>query len=125
MAHSPNAHKPNSAQKAMFGLSAHRYGTAPRPFPLSRLTRRFPVLEVARLRENSLTAAVEDTKLELLDTKILMVDQAAALLKGKGRGVRASVVALAIGAATAMTPAGAEPVAQDPVDRPEGEHKMN
>ena len=66
---------------------------------VSFLPRRYPVLEVARLRESNLTAPVEETKLELLDTEILMVDQAAALVKEKGRGVRASVVALAIGAA--------------------------
>lgn len=65
----------------------------------SFLPRRYPVLEVARLRQNNLTASVEETKLELLDTEILMVEQAAALVKQKGRGVRASVVALAGGAA--------------------------
>ena len=66
---------------------------------VSFLPCRYPVLEVARLRENNLTASVEETKLELLDTEILMVEQAAALVKQKGRGVRASVVALALGAA--------------------------
>jgi hypothetical protein len=59
----------------------------------SFLPRRYPVLEVARLRQNYLTASVEETKLELLDTEILMVEQEAALVNQKGRGVRASVVA--------------------------------
>ena len=65
----------------------------------SFVPRRYPVLEVARLRENNLTAPVEETKLELLDTEILMVEQAASLVKQKGRGVRASVVTLAVAAA--------------------------
>lgn len=65
---------------------------------LSFLPRRYPVLEVARLRENNLTAPVEDTKLELLDTEIVMVDEAASLVRKKGQGVQASVISLALGA---------------------------
>jgi hypothetical protein len=42
---------------------------------------------------------VEETNLELLDTEILMVEEAAVLVKQKGRGVPASVVALTIGPA--------------------------
>ena len=66
---------------------------------VSFLPRRYPVLQVARLRGNNLTVPVDETKLELLDTEILMVEEAASLVKQKGLGVRASVVSLAVGAA--------------------------
>lgn len=66
---------------------------------VSFLPRRYPVLEVDHLREDYLMASARETKLELLDTEVLMVEEAAELVKQKGRGVRASVVALAVGAA--------------------------
>ena len=69
---------------------------------LSFLPRRYPVLEVARIRDSSLTASAAETRLALLDTEIRMVERAASLVKQKGRGVRASVVALALGAALAV-----------------------
>jgi hypothetical protein len=64
----------------------------------SFLPRRYPVIEVARLRETNLTAPVEETKLELLDTEIVMVEEAASLVRKKGRRVQASVICLAVGA---------------------------
>jgi hypothetical protein len=63
------------------------------------LPRRYPVLEVERLRESNLTASIAETRLELLDTQIEMVREAASLVKQKGRRVRVSVVCLAVGAA--------------------------
>lgn len=65
---------------------------------LSFLPRRYPVIEVGRLRENNLTAPAEETKLELLDTEIVMVDEAASLVRKKGWRVQASVISLAVGA---------------------------
>jgi hypothetical protein len=63
------------------------------------LPRKYPVLEVGRLRERNLTAPVAETQLELLDTQVEMVRQVAALVKQKGGRVRVSVVSLAVGAA--------------------------
>jgi hypothetical protein len=63
------------------------------------LPRRYPVLEVERLRESNLTASADETRLELLDTQIEMVREAAALVKEKGRRVRVAVVCLAVAAA--------------------------
>lgn len=63
------------------------------------LPRRYPVLEVQRLRQNNLTAPEVETRLELLDTQILMVQQAASLVRRKGQRVGASVLCLAIAAA--------------------------
>jgi hypothetical protein len=65
---------------------------------LSFLPRGYPVLEVARLRENNLTASEEETKLELLDTEIVMVDEAGRLVRTKGRRVQVAVTSLAVGA---------------------------
>jgi hypothetical protein len=59
------------------------------------LPRRFPVIEVLRLRDRYLTAADEETRLHLLDTQIEMVRQAADLVRRKGRRVKASLVCLA------------------------------
>jgi hypothetical protein len=61
------------------------------------LPRQYPVIEVGALR-SLLTAAEEDTKLELLDTQIDMVRQAAALVKRKGRRVQGAVVLPAVAA---------------------------
>lgn len=63
------------------------------------LPRRYPVLEVYRLRQSYLTAPETETRLHLLDTQIQMVQEAADLVKLKGRRVQASVGCLAIGAA--------------------------
>ncbi len=63
------------------------------------LPRRYPVLEVERLRQSNLTASEEDTRLELLDTQIEMVKEAATLVRQKGWRVRAAVGCLAIAAA--------------------------
>ena len=63
---------------------------------LSFLPRRYSVLQVARLRQSNLTAPTQETKLELLDTEIVMVEKAATLVRQKGLGVRISVVCLAI-----------------------------
>jgi len=60
--------------------------------------RRYPVLEVER-RQSNLTAPEAETRLELLDTQIVMVEEAAALVKQKGWRVRAAVGSLAIAAA--------------------------
>ncbi|MBV9660128.1 MAG: hypothetical protein JO337_03115 [Acidimicrobiales bacterium] len=65
---------------------------------LSFLPRRYPVLQVARLRENNLTAREEETKLELLDTEIAMVDEAAMMVRTKGGRVQGAVISLAVGA---------------------------
>ena len=63
------------------------------------LPRRYPVLEVGRLRQSNLTASEAETRLELLDTQIVMVEEAATLVKQKGWRVRAAVGSLAIAAA--------------------------
>jgi hypothetical protein len=70
---------------------------------LSFLPRRYPVLQVGRLRESNLTARAQETKLELLDTEVLMVEQAAKLVKQKGLGIRVSLICLAISAALVVT----------------------
>ncbi len=63
------------------------------------LPRRYPVLEVERLRQANLTASEAETRLELLDTQIVMVKEAATLVRQKGWRVRAAVDGLAIAAA--------------------------
>ncbi len=63
------------------------------------LPHRFPVLEVERLRQANLTASEAETRLELLDTQIEMVKEAATLVRKKGWRVRAAVVSLTIAAA--------------------------
>jgi hypothetical protein len=60
--------------------------------------RQYPVLEVQILRGN-LTASEAETQLELLDTQIEMVKQAAALVKRKGLRVALSTGCLAVAAA--------------------------
>ena len=62
------------------------------------LPRRYPVLDVYRLRQNYLTASPGVTQLYLLDTQIEMVKEAAELVKHKGRRVKSSVGCLAISA---------------------------
>jgi hypothetical protein len=57
------------------------------------------VLEVERLRQSNLTASEAETRLELLDTQIVMVKEAATLVKKEGWRVRAAVGCLAIAAA--------------------------
>lgn len=59
------------------------------------LPRRYPVIEVLRLRDRYLTASEAETRLHLLDTQIEMVRQAADLVRRKGRRVKASVICLA------------------------------
>jgi hypothetical protein len=63
------------------------------------LPRRYPVLEVERLRQANLTASEAETRLELLDTQIVMVKEAATLVRQKGWRVRAAVGGLALAAA--------------------------
>jgi hypothetical protein len=63
------------------------------------LPRRYPVLEVYRLRQSYLTAPEAETRLHLLDTQIQMVQEAADLVKRKGRRIRVSVGCLANAAA--------------------------
>lgn len=63
------------------------------------LPRGYPVLEVERLRQSNLTAPLEETRLELLDTQIVMIRETAALLQQKGWRIRASVGCLAVAAA--------------------------
>ena len=67
------------------------------------LPRRYPVLEVERLRQANLTASEAETRLELLDTQIEMVKEAATLVRQKGWRVRAAVGRLAIAAALVVT----------------------
>ena len=62
------------------------------------LPRRYPVLEVYRLRQSYLTALEDETQLHLLDTLIEMVTEAAELVKHKGRRVKLSVGCLATSA---------------------------
>jgi hypothetical protein len=62
------------------------------------LPRRYPVLEVQPLRDDYLTAPEVETQLDLLDTQIEMIRQAAELVKHKGRRVGLSVGCLAIAA---------------------------
>jgi hypothetical protein len=63
------------------------------------LPRRYPVLEVGRLRQANLTASEAETRLDLLDTQIVMVNEAAMLVRQKGWRVRAAVGCLAMAAA--------------------------
>ena len=74
------------------------------------LPRRYPVLEVERLRQANLTASEAETRLELLDTQIEMVKEAATLVRQKGWRVRAAVGCLATAAALVvagiLTPMG-------------------
>jgi hypothetical protein len=65
------------------------------------LPRRYPVLEVERLRQANLTASEAETRLELLDTQIVMVKEAATLVRQKGWRVRAAVGSLAVAAEVA------------------------
>jgi hypothetical protein len=58
----------------------------------------YPVIKVGPLR-GLLTAREVEARLELLDTQIDMVQQAAAFVKRKGRRVRFSVMCLALAAA--------------------------
>lgn len=67
------------------------------------LPRHYPVLEVSRLRQSNLVLPEAETRLELLDTQVEMVKEAADLVKRKGRRVRASVGCLAIAAALIVT----------------------
>jgi len=67
------------------------------------LPRRYPVLEVERLRQANLTASEAETRLELLDTQIEMVKEAATLVRQKGWRVRAAVGCPAIAAALVVT----------------------
>jgi hypothetical protein len=60
--------------------------------------RRYPVIEVLRLRDRYLTASEDVTRLHLLDTQIEMVRQSADLVRRKGRRVKVSVVCLAAAA---------------------------
>ncbi len=60
--------------------------------------RRYPVLEVQVLRGN-LTATEAETQLELLDTQIEMVREAAVLVRRKGLRVGLSIACLAAAAA--------------------------
>ncbi|MHB8431081.1 MAG: hypothetical protein ACYDDZ_11235 [Acidimicrobiales bacterium] len=60
------------------------------------LPRRYPVLEVERLRQANLTASEAETRLELLDTQIEMVKETVTLVRQKGWRVRAAVGCLAI-----------------------------
>jgi hypothetical protein len=62
------------------------------------LPRKYPVLEVGRLR-GSLTAPEGETRLELLDTQIEMVREIGELVKRKGRRVQGAVACLAVAAA--------------------------
>ena len=50
------------------------------------------MLEVQRLRQNNLTAPEVETRFELLDTQIPMVQQGASLVRRKGQRVGASVL---------------------------------
>jgi hypothetical protein len=59
------------------------------------LPRGYPVLEVYRLRQRYLTALESETRLHLLDTQIEMVQEAADLVRRKGRRIRLSVGCLA------------------------------
>lgn len=62
------------------------------------LPRRYPLLGVERLRQSNLTASEAETRLELLDTQIVMVKEAATLVQQKGWRIRAAVACLAIAA---------------------------
>ena len=61
--------------------------------------RGYPVLEARPLREKYLTLSEVETRLRLLDTQVDMVEEAAALVKRKGRRVLLSVIFLALAAA--------------------------
>jgi hypothetical protein len=67
------------------------------------LPRNYPVLMVRVLRDRYLTASETETQLSLLDTQVEMADEAADLLKHKGRRVWVSVCCLAIAAALVVT----------------------
>lgn len=72
--------------------------------------RRYPVLQVERLRQATLTASEAETRLVLLDTQIEMVNDIARLLRQKGWRVKAAVSCLALAAtlvgAGMLMPAG-------------------
>jgi hypothetical protein len=68
------------------------------------LPRRYPVVEVARLRERYLVEPEDHTRLRLLDTEIVMVSRAAGLVRIKGRLVRYALVSLVV--AVALVVAG-------------------
>ncbi len=57
------------------------------------------MLEVERLRQANLTAPEAETRLELLDTQIVMVKEPATLVRQKGWRIRAAVGSLAFAAA--------------------------
>jgi hypothetical protein len=65
---------------------------------LAFLPRKYPVVEVLRLRD-FLTASEDETKLTLLDVQIDMVVEAATLVRQKGQRVKTAVALLAIAAA--------------------------
>jgi len=93
-----------TAQVALAGRAVFEVGLAVAVVPAvlgawAFLPRRYPVLEVERLRPANLTASEAKTPLELLDTQIEMVKEAAALVRQKGWRVRAAVGCLAIAAA--------------------------
>jgi hypothetical protein len=97
-----------TAQPAVSGRLVFQFGLAFAVLAalvaaLSFVPRRFPVLQVARLRQSHLTAPTQETKRELLDTEIVMVEDAARLVKQKGLGLRVSAICLAIAAAQVVT----------------------
>jgi hypothetical protein len=61
--------------------------------------RRYPVLELRRLRDNYLTSPDSETQLVLLDTQIEMVQEAIDLVKNKGLRIRLATGCLAAAAA--------------------------
>jgi hypothetical protein len=93
-----------TAQPAVSGRLVFQFGlafavVAALVAALCFLPRWFPVLQVARLRQSHLAAPTQETKRELLDAEIAMVEQSARLVKQKGLGLRVSAACLAIAAA--------------------------
>jgi hypothetical protein len=58
--------------------------------------RKYPVVELGRLRDKYLTAPEDETRLQLLDAQIDMVVQVTKLLEAKGRKLSAAVGCLAV-----------------------------
>lgn len=89
------------------------------------LPRKYPVVELGRLREKYLTAPEDETKLQLLDVQIDMVVQITNLLQIKGRKLSAAVSCLALAAGLVVVGtlvAGGNVNARRPTEQPACHH---
>jgi hypothetical protein len=87
--------------------------------------RKYPVVELGRLRDKYLTAPQDETTLRLLDSQIAMVVQVTKLLKVKGRLLSTAVVCLAVAAGLVVIGtlvAGGNADARGPAEQPACQH---